>query len=252
MIPRPPGLGTMTTILTDSVAPLAATVRTWRVFVPLALLACRDGSSRLLADVFRASGGRHEHARLFSSMCTPSCSSRGWQCLRRRPRSPRRDAVPLHMRLGPWLFAFGVVADRGSWHGAEEACEVAAGELATASAQAVRSCARHDRVRALPRCRLDLPPTAADPQAHHARCHHDPADRGRQPDGILGLPPPEALFYSVWPLPIYIAMVHDYVTKRLIHPVYLIGLAAMVAMRLVLPWRTGAAWLDFTAWLATF
>ena len=57
----------------------------------------------------------------------------------------------------------------------------------------------------------------------------------------------------MWPLPIYIAMVHDFVTKRLVHPVYVIGLAAMVAMRLVLPLRAptlrGSTSLT---WLATF
>jgi hypothetical protein len=68
---------------------------------------------------------------------------------------------------------------------------------------------------------------------------------------FLGRPVPEPLFLLVWPLPTYIAMAHDYATKRLIHPVYVIGLAAMVAMRLVLPLRGTEAWLAFTAWLAT-
>lgn len=49
----------------------------------------------------------------------------------------------------------------------------------------------------------------------------------------------------------YIAMVYDYATKRLIHPVYVIGFAAMAAMRLVVPLRDGERWLAFTTWLAT-
>ena len=69
---------------------------------------------------------------------------------------------------------------------------------------------------------------------------------------FLGTPPPEQWFFLVWPLPVYVAMIHDYATKRLIHPVYVMGLLAMVAMRLVLPWRTSEAWLDFTSWLAAF
>jgi hypothetical protein len=68
---------------------------------------------------------------------------------------------------------------------------------------------------------------------------------------FLGRPVPEPLFLLVWPLPTYIALAHDYATKRLIHPVYVIGLAAMVAMRLVVPLRGTDAWLAFIAWLAT-
>ena len=60
------------------------------------------------------------------------------------------------------------------------------------------------------------------------------------------------MFLLVWPLPIYIAMLHDYATKRLIHPVYAIGFAAMAAMRLVVPLRDSESWLELTAWLATF
>lgn len=68
---------------------------------------------------------------------------------------------------------------------------------------------------------------------------------------FLGRPVPEPLFLLVWPLPIYIAMAHDYLTKRLIHPAYVIGLAAMLAMRLVLPLRGSQTWLALTGWLAT-
>jgi hypothetical protein len=68
---------------------------------------------------------------------------------------------------------------------------------------------------------------------------------------FLGKPVPEPLFLLVWPLPIYIAMAHDYLTKRLIHPAYVIGLAVMVAMRLVVPLHDSQPWLAFTGWLAT-
>jgi hypothetical protein len=68
---------------------------------------------------------------------------------------------------------------------------------------------------------------------------------------FLGTPPPNPLYLLVWPLPIYIAMVHDYAAKRLTHPVYVIGVLAMVGMRLVAPLRGTQTWLDLTAWLAT-
>lgn len=41
----------------------------------------------------------------------------------------------------------------------------------------------------------------------------------------------------VWPLPLYAATVHDLVTKRIIHRVYVVGFVAMLAMRLCLPLR---------------
>ena len=52
---------------------------------------------------------------------------------------------------------------------------------------------------------------------------------------FLGTPQPDSVFLLMWQLPIYIAMVHDYATKRLIHPVYVIGLLVMFAMVLLFP-----------------
>lgn len=53
----------------------------------------------------------------------------------------------------------------------------------------------------------------------------------------------------VWPVPVYLAMLHDYVTKRLIHPVYVCGWLAMLAERLVLPLRESETWMALSAWL---
>ena len=55
-------------------------------------------------------------------------------------------------------------------------------------------------------------------------------------------------FMLLWPIPVYIAMTHDYVHRRIIHPVYILGLVAMLAMRLVLPLRGTETWLAISAW----
>jgi hypothetical protein len=69
---------------------------------------------------------------------------------------------------------------------------------------------------------------------------------------FMGVPPlPVWKFMLVWPLPIYILMIYDYVTRRIIHPVYVIGIAAMLAMRLVLPLRLTATWMTISGWLVS-
>jgi len=64
---------------------------------------------------------------------------------------------------------------------------------------------------------------------------------------FVGTPPSLAGWMLVWPLPVYVAMLHDYVTKRLIHPAYVIGWLAMLAERLVLPLRESEAWMALSA-----
>jgi hypothetical protein len=59
---------------------------------------------------------------------------------------------------------------------------------------------------------------------------------------FLGFPVALWKFMLIWPAPIYLAMVHDYRTKRLIHPAYVIGVLAMLTMRLVLPLNTSPTW----------
>jgi hypothetical protein len=59
---------------------------------------------------------------------------------------------------------------------------------------------------------------------------------------FLGSPVPLWKFMLVWPLPVYILMIRDFCTKRLIHPVYLVGLGAMLTTRLVLPIASSNAW----------
>jgi uncharacterized membrane protein YozB (DUF420 family) len=65
---------------------------------------------------------------------------------------------------------------------------------------------------------------------------------------FLSGPPTLAEWMLVWPLPVYLAMLHDFVTKRLIHPVYMIGWLAMLAERLVLPLRESEGWMALSAW----
>jgi len=59
---------------------------------------------------------------------------------------------------------------------------------------------------------------------------------------FLGFPVALWKFMLVWPLPVYLAMGHDFRARRMVHPVYVIGIAAMLTMRLVLPLNRSAAW----------
>jgi hypothetical protein len=67
---------------------------------------------------------------------------------------------------------------------------------------------------------------------------------------FLGKPVPMAQLLLVWASPIYLAMLWDWFTRRLVHPVYVIGIAVMVTMRLAIPLRDTTAWLSFCEWLA--
>ena len=69
---------------------------------------------------------------------------------------------------------------------------------------------------------------------------------------FLGFPVALWKFMLVWPLPVYLAMLHDFRTKRMVHPVYVIGIAAMLAMRLVLPLGTSRAWQAVAAHVTAF
>ena len=69
---------------------------------------------------------------------------------------------------------------------------------------------------------------------------------------FLGFPVALWKFMLVWPLPVYLAMVHDFRTKRMVHPVYVIGIAAMLTMRLVLPLNTSGAWQAVAAHITAF
>lgn len=59
---------------------------------------------------------------------------------------------------------------------------------------------------------------------------------------FLGAPLPVWKFMLVWPVPVYLAMIHDFRGRRIVHPAYVIALVAMLTMRLVLPLNTSAVW----------
>ena len=69
---------------------------------------------------------------------------------------------------------------------------------------------------------------------------------------FLGTPVPLWKFMLVWPIPVYLLMIHDFYKKRLIHPVYLIGVAAMLTMRLILPVGSSRAWQSIAAVITAF
>jgi hypothetical protein len=64
---------------------------------------------------------------------------------------------------------------------------------------------------------------------------------------FLGRPVPLLEFLAVWGLPVYVAMLHDFSVRRIVHPVYVIGVLAMLAQRLVLPFRETEAWQTIAA-----
>ena len=68
---------------------------------------------------------------------------------------------------------------------------------------------------------------------------------------FLGTPVPSTVFLLVWFLPILLGMAHDFMTRRLIHPVYVIGLVGLYILSLRRHVVDSEAWLNISAWLAT-
>ena len=69
---------------------------------------------------------------------------------------------------------------------------------------------------------------------------------------FLGTPVPLHLFLLVWFMPIFAAMAYDFLTKRLIHPVYIIGLSGLFILRLRDLLEESEAWTQISSWLAQF
>lgn len=59
------------------------------------------------------------------------------------------------------------------------------------------------------------------------------------------------IFVLLWLSPIIIAMVHDFVRKRLVHPVYIIGVAVLTISSFRDIVTSTDAWMTFTQWLAS-
>lgn len=71
---------------------------------------------------------------------------------------------------------------------------------------------------------------------------------------ILGPRPiAPAKILLVWLAPIYVAMIHDFFRSRIVHPVYLIGILAVIYLKFGrIPLAKSEAWRDFAAWVTTF
>jgi hypothetical protein len=71
---------------------------------------------------------------------------------------------------------------------------------------------------------------------------------------FLGGPPaPVLAVLLIWLLPIYLGMAHDFITRRVVHPVYLIGIAAILYMKFLrVPIYQSDAWQSFSAWATAF
>jgi hypothetical protein len=242
----------MTTTLTDAIAPRVST-RTRRVFVPLALLAILMAAigfwpgyfGPVLAGTKAKTLLVHAHALVFV----------GWLAMfATQAALAATGRIALHMKLGPWLFLFGgvlIVTGILTTLGRFEA-DVASGNSALAARRLfapLRDMAVFTpllvagwiyRRRPEAHKRIMLVATNVLLVAAVSRMQ------------FLGTPPAPWIMLLLWPLPTYIAMVHDFVTKRLVHSAYVIGVFAMVAMQLVSPFRRTDTWIEFSTWLAAF
>lgn len=68
---------------------------------------------------------------------------------------------------------------------------------------------------------------------------------------FLGEPLPRPMRLAIWFSPILLGMAYDLIVRRSIHPVYVIGLAALYALSMRGALLETDAWLAFSGWLAT-
>ena len=68
---------------------------------------------------------------------------------------------------------------------------------------------------------------------------------------FLGEPLPRPLRLAIWFSPILLGMAYDLIKRRSIHPVYIIGLAALYLLSMRGALVDTDAWLAFSGWLAT-
>jgi hypothetical protein len=69
---------------------------------------------------------------------------------------------------------------------------------------------------------------------------------------FLGEPLPRPMRLFIWFSPILLGMAYDFIARRSIHPVYIVGLAALYTLSLRGYLVETDAWLAFSGWLATF
>lgn len=66
-----------------------------------------------------------------------------------------------------------------------------------------------------------------------------------------GPPPPLGVLLALWLSPIAVGMVHGVVTRRMVHPVYIVGVGLVLLLKWRAPLRETDAWKSFASWLAT-
>jgi len=69
---------------------------------------------------------------------------------------------------------------------------------------------------------------------------------------FLGAPVPLWKFMLIWPVPIYICMIYDFVSKRRIHIVYVLAVMVMLTARLILPFGRSQTWAEISGWFVQF
>lgn len=70
---------------------------------------------------------------------------------------------------------------------------------------------------------------------------------------LLGMPPPVVPVLLIWLAPIYAGMIYDFVGRRIVPPVYLIGIGAILFMKFGrTPIARSEPWSAFTDWVMTF
>ena len=68
-----------------------------------------------------------------------------------------------------------------------------------------------------------------------------------------GPPPPVVPVLLIWLAPICAGMIYDFVTRRIVHPVYLIGILAIVFMKFGrMPMYRSETWNSIADWVTTF
>lgn len=165
-----------------------------------------------------------------------------------------RGRMDLHMKLGNYVMAYGV-------------CVVLIGVIATFAAFEIHFLAgnvkkaRSQLFIGLTDILTFVPFLAAAwfyrrrPEVHKrliivATCTLLIAPVHRMSWFLGGPPPPVVPVLLIWMAPIYVGMIYDLITRRIVHPVYLIGLVAIVYMKFWrIPMFKSGTWNAFADWV---
>lgn len=168
-----------------------------------------------------------------------------------------RGRTALHMRVGNYVMAYGVVV-------------VVVGVIATFAAFEMHSLAgnpqkaRSQLFIGLTDIATFMPFLAAAwlyrrrPEVHKrliivATCTLLIAPVHRMSWFLGGPPPPLVPVLLIWMAPIYVGMLYDLITRRIVHPVYLVGIVAIVYMKFWrIPMYQSKTWDAFADWLHGF